>query len=168
MNQIIIYHDGGSQEITETQSTEISQATIKGEKIVFINNKPVALSAIARVVSTEEYYRQFPDKRPAEKLPEFKMLRNDSYKSVMNPEFFNKKQAKHLKQKINGLKNYIKSDKYQGSAETKELLTRMETKLASLAPKELLKQMEDKLTKLQPKDITQIPTSEVPLEEIPF
>jgi hypothetical protein len=133
MNQIIIFHDGGHQEITEKQLDQINQISVTNEKRFRLNGKPVALSSIARILDIQDFYNQFPKKRPAQKLPEFKSLPKNSYKALSDPKYYTTRRKRALEGLIKGLKQYINSSRYKGTDKPKELLARMEFQLTKIS-----------------------------------
>lgn len=125
-DRVICFMGGGVRLITKEQeaflfSQEVTRkgsATIEGD---FIN-----LSSIARIIDTEEYYREHPNMRPAPEMP--KDL------PYLSPGEIRRGNVRRegLVSMIRGMENYIASDRYQGTDKPKELLAMFERKLATL------------------------------------
>jgi len=66
MTQVIVFHDGSHKMITEAQAALIFQASAGTDKKSITTPKlgMITFSSIAKVISLEDFYTQYPDKRP--------------------------------------------------------------------------------------------------------
>lgn len=64
--QYIIYHDKSVAEVSDKVADAVWRKSCEGSKGVEINNKKYIFSSIAKILFEEDYYSQYPHKRPTE------------------------------------------------------------------------------------------------------
>lgn len=144
----IIFHDGATKEITREQEQAIIQDSCSTKKHIVIGGDLISFSSISRIVSTEDYYNQHPNKRPQyenytfseadefNQLRERKMLEREKYVSPIKQA---EKRKRPLEYMILGLKKFINNNKSTRKAEV--LLAKMEEKLRIINLKNLNKNL---------------------------
>lgn len=124
-DRVIVFNDGSSKFITREQEEMLFSPAVVNYGSARIDGDYINLKSISRVISIEDYYSQFPAKRPAAEYSEFD---HKAFSEIRKGRV--RKSA--LESMIEGMKKYIASDRYQGTSKPLELLKMMESRLLSL------------------------------------
>lgn len=143
LTHIILFHDRSKKLITTLEYEEYRLGRKRGARGITLNDGcDYAFSTIAKVLTIDQFYQQYPAERPVEvpiskNLPTFDEVLNESPNRI-----------KALKQTIVGLKRYIASTEdnpitdsrgfkywYQGTQKPIEMLKQLENKLAEVKAK---------------------------------
>jgi len=122
LTHIILFHDHSRRLITEADSQIYFQGRRQGKTAMIIDGGSYAFSSMAKVLSVQEFYEQYPAERP-QKTAENKFPTLDEMINVAP------NRIRALKGIIAGLKNYISGPEYQGTKKPIELLKVMEERL---------------------------------------
>jgi len=123
MKYFIIFYDKSVREITDKQNEELVSAFMANEEALQIDNSLVVLKSIQKVLNENDYFKEYPDKRPMVYEDKFK-----KYESIERRALNNKSWIKGI---IKGIKQHIDE---QGGMEmasqgSKDLLLKWQRKL---------------------------------------
>jgi len=111
ITQVIIFHDGARKFITESQSALIFQGSAGTNKSITTPQLGlITFSSIARIISLNDFYEQFPDERP-ETRPEFKVESVGEYRTLEQQGLSS---ARNTKAMIKGIDLFISQAKARG------------------------------------------------------
>ncbi len=120
----IITYTGSHYGITAQQENKLQ--TMKSTSKLDIDGNTVIVSSIAEVMTREQYYKTFPDKRP----PSLDIYKDQEGMGMEGIISASRKDA--LKGLFKGLNSYINSDKYQGTKAPIELRNKIQIRLDSI------------------------------------
>jgi hypothetical protein len=121
MNSIIIFHDGSKKQVTTSRAEKIWELSAKQDGFM-IAGSYYKFSTVAKILTLEEYYCEYPDERP-DPTPIIEESR-----LIAEPKYVHSR-ARALASLIKGLEQYIASDKYQGTENPKKILEKAKRKL---------------------------------------
>ena len=124
---VIVFTDGSNKFITKEIADKIVKITITPQlKVegITIGNNYIKLTQIAKLLTTEEFYEQYPDKRSD---PRLNYLGDNYYQGDGKKLKYNRINA--LKGMIKGLQEYIDSRQYKGTDKPLELMKKIKLKL---------------------------------------
>lgn len=110
-SQVIIFHDGSKVFITDNQAESVIQMSGGQSKGIKINGNYYTFSSISKIVSTQEYYNQYPDQVPDHRSEVFTET-TQPYESVEQQLESHKNQFKGV---LKGLKQYIDEEITKGN-----------------------------------------------------
>jgi hypothetical protein len=123
-NRVIVFHDKTAKYITDKEEAFLFSPAVTARGLGRIGSgndyEVVNLKNIAKIISSEEYRRLYPEKASTE-------YRNFS---AEKPFKWESQHEKGISEIVKGLEQYIASDKYQGSRATIELRDKMKRRLA--------------------------------------
>ncbi len=64
IENVIIFHDGSKEFITKKQADQLVQQSSGGLKGATFNGNYIAFSAIAKILTAQKFYEQYPDESP--------------------------------------------------------------------------------------------------------
>lgn len=112
-NQVMIFHDGSKRFITDSQASLIFQASCGTNKSITTPQLGmITFSSIAKIISIEDFYDQYPEERP-EYRPEWKETPVEPYKSVQDQIQANEAMRSGV---VKGLESEIISRKLRGES----------------------------------------------------
>lgn len=87
LNQVIVFHDKSHKFITTGQANLILQASVQtGSKVITTPNLGmITFSSIAKIISIDDFYTQYPEHRPEAPRDTFKELYGDINQQVRQP-----------------------------------------------------------------------------------
>ena len=122
-DRVICFMGGGVKFITSEQESFLFSQEVTRKGSATVEGDILNLSSIARIIDTEEYYREKPNMRPApEPIKDFPHLTMGEIRRG------NVRRA-GLESLIRGIENYIASPRYQGTNKPKELLVTFKRRL---------------------------------------
>ena len=127
-SHIIVFMDRSVKHITKREAEKIDRVSstpgAKATGIDLLDGGHYKFSMMAKVITIDAYYEQYPDQRPSENTPEFDIKR-------IIKDLKPTRRAKVLRSLVGGLKGFIisKGGEENILPETRKLLTRMEYRL---------------------------------------
>jgi len=122
-NRVIVFHDKTAKYITEKEEEFLFSPAVTARGLGRIGSgneaEIVNLKNIAKIISSDEYHRLYPEKSVTEYC-NF---------STERPFKWERQRKSGIKEMITGLEKYIASDNYQGGRATVELMDRMKRRL---------------------------------------
>jgi hypothetical protein len=111
VTQVIIFHDSSRKMITEPQANLIFQASAgQNKSITTPQLGMITFSAIAKIISLNDFYEQYPDERP-DYRPEWKAEPTEPYKSVQDQIQANEAMRSGV---VKGLEQFIRGAESRG------------------------------------------------------
>jgi len=121
---VIIFHDKSKKFISKEVFDNIWKLSTSGQDKFKSGENIIAFSSIAKILTTEEFYNQYPQEREAQIATSYKNFNGLGFRGVIA----NATVKNALESIIKGMESFIESARYQGSKETKELLEFMKLK----------------------------------------
>lgn len=121
----IVFMDGSTMEITERAYNAIVELSLKpNTKMVKLKGQLVSLSSISKILTNEEYYEQYPDKRPAPKVPHISELQEVSWEDISKgnfPNYTEERKGNALKFLMKGLQRFVDQSEKDGKKSPKAI-----------------------------------------------
>lgn len=126
---VIVFMDRSVKFITNKQAEQIDMiSSTPGTSItgVDVDDGHYKFSTMAKVISTKEYYKQYPQQRPSQETPEF------NTRQIVK-DFKPGRRTRALRNMINGLQKFIdsKGGKEKILPKTSSLLKKMKYQLSN-------------------------------------
>lgn len=123
MKYFIIFYDKSVREITDKQNEELVSAFMANEEALQIDNSLVVLKSIQKVLNENDYFKEYPDKRPMVYEDKFK-----KYESIEKRALNNKSWIKGI---IKGIQKHINEQggMEMASQSSKDLLLKWQRKI---------------------------------------
>jgi len=123
MKYFIVFYDRSVREITEEQNNELVSAFMENDEKIQIGNSLITLKSIQKVLDENDYFKEYPDKKPVVYENKF-----EKYESIEKRASSNSRWIKGI---VKGIQQHIDE---QGGAEhaskgSLELLSKWQKKL---------------------------------------
>lgn len=119
---IVLFIDGSKKFLTKKQFTILMQASGGRAKGVVMDNSFIAFSSISKIMELEEYYKQYPDKRPQE----YKKM-----KAEKSEEWTKEKRINAMQNMRKGVLKY-KNGRGKGGKQVDDLIARIDNRIHEL------------------------------------
>lgn len=123
MNYFILFHDNSVREINENQYSQFIESAFNNEVGIQLGDSFIKHSSYKQILSEEDYYKQYPDRRP--------VVYEDKFKKYETLEQQITLRANWIKGIILGIRKYIdeKGGLENASRNLLDLLDKWERKL---------------------------------------
>lgn len=127
---MLIFTDKSSREITEEQKRMVERSLDKD--YICLDGQYYKTFMLGKVLSIEDYYREYPDKRPENTnytfIPEMVEGSTGLLTEKPEPSLTTKPALSGI---IKGIENYMGSEQYKGSNATKIMLDKYKKRLTN-------------------------------------
>lgn len=120
---VIMFFDGAKVFVTKQQADKIMQLSVTSAKGINLEGDYYSFGSISKIITTEEYYKQFPKKVPVSYGKFTEMPKAKSWSENKSKE----KRIRMLEQMIKGITKFINNSKQNTKA--RKLKRQMETGL---------------------------------------
>lgn len=127
IENVIVFHDGSREFITKKQADQLVQQSSGGLKGATFNGNYIAFSAIAKILTAQKYYEQYPDEAPPVRN-EYEMSREECVPVARTIE----QRKEMLNGALKGLQQYIAERPVGEARPAMSMLMRWEEKLRCL------------------------------------
>lgn len=119
LSHVVVFMDGSTMDITE-KAFEAIMSVDPDTKAVNIKGQRIALSSISKILTRDEYYEQYPDKRPAQPMPTVsEAIGWDRIVAGDLPNYTPEKRERARAGLMKGLQRFIDKQKAEGIATPK-------------------------------------------------
>jgi len=122
-SNVIVFYDKSLLQINQEQADYLFKLSTTGVKGLKLNNQYYTFNSISKILSLEEYYKQYPNKRPTTYKDFPELPKSETWSESKQKE----KQAKRLEQMIIGITKYVNENTFNLTA--KKLKEKMEHRL---------------------------------------
>lgn len=127
IENVIVFHDGSREFITKKQADQLVQQSSSGLKGATFNGNYIAFSAIAKILTAQKYYEQYPDEAPPVRN-EYEMSREEYVPIARTIE----QRKEILNGAMKGLQEFIGERPMGEARRARGMLARWQEKLKTL------------------------------------
>ena len=135
MNYFIVFNDHAVKEVSEQQANFLMEKSCEPGQIgIKIDGSFIKYSSVAKILSENEYFKQYPDKRPPKYTiePDNTIFLPNQMDRILSPIENKEKRIRAVTEMMKGLKKYIDGPNYQGTDKPIKLYDQMARKLAEI------------------------------------